>query len=96
MKGAKTQIAAQLYTLRDYLQTPEDIAKTLAKVRKIGYRMVQLSGLGKIEPKELKKILDGEGLVGNSTHIDLGRLMNETGRVIEEHKILGAEYAVCP
>lgn len=96
MNGTKTQIAAQLYTLRDYLQTPEDIAKTLAKVRKIGYRIVQLSGLGKIEPKELKKILDGEGLVGNSTHTSLERLRNETGRVIEEHKILGAEYVTCP
>ncbi|MBU2495929.1 MAG: sugar phosphate isomerase/epimerase [Candidatus Omnitrophota bacterium] len=92
----ETQIAAQLYTLRDYLQTPKDIAKTLAKVRKIGYRIVQLSGLGKIETKELKKILDGEGLVGNSTHTSLERLMNETDLVIEEHKILGAEYAVCP
>jgi len=92
----ETQISLQLYTLRDYLQTPKDIAKTLAKVRKIGYRIVQLSGLGKIETKELKKILDGEGLIGNSTHTSLERLRNETDLVIEEHKILGAEYAVCP
>ena len=92
----ETQIAAQLYTVRDYLQTPKDIAKTLAKVRKIGYRIVQLSGLGRIEPKELRKILDGEGLIGNSTHTSLERLRNETSRVIEEHQILGAEYAVCP
>ena len=92
----ETQIGLTLYTLRDYLQTPKDIAKTLAKVRKIGYRIVQLSGLGKIETKELKRILDGEGLIGNSTHTSLERLMKETDLVIEEHKILGAEYAVCP
>ena len=92
----ETQIAAQLYTIRDYLKTPKDIAKTLAKVRKIGYRIVQLSGLGKIETKELKRILDGEGLIGNSTHTDLKKLIEETDLVIEEHKILGAEYAVCP
>ena len=92
----ETQVAAQLYTIRDYLQTPKDIAKALAKVRQIGYRIVQLSGLGKIEPEELRKILDGEGLIGNSTHTSLERLRNETSRVIEEHQILGAEYAVCP
>lgn len=91
----ETRIALQLYTLRDYLKTPGDIAKTLAKVRKIGYRIVQLSGLGKIETKELKKILDGEGLIGNSIHASLERLINETSLVAEEHKILGAEYAVC-
>ncbi|MFH2068727.1 MAG: sugar phosphate isomerase/epimerase [Candidatus Omnitrophota bacterium] len=92
----ETQIAVTLYTLRDYLQTSKDIAKTLAKVSKIGYQIVQLSGLGKIETKELKRILDGEGLIGNSTHTSLERLIQETDLVIEEHKILGAEYAVCP
>jgi len=29
-----TQIAAQMYTLRDYCKTPADIATTLAKVEK--------------------------------------------------------------
>ena len=58
----ETQIAAQLYTLRDYLQTPKDIARTLAKVRKIGYRIVQLSGLeilySESDPRYLKAELD--------------------------------------
>ena len=30
------QIGAQLYTLRDFLQTEEGVKETLAKVKKIG------------------------------------------------------------
>lgn len=92
----KSVIGAQLYTLRDYLKTPADIAKTLKEVRRIGYSVVQLSGLGPIEPKELRKILDGEGLYPCSTHTGYERLIKETEKVIEEHKILGAPIVVCP
>ena len=59
----RKQIAAQLYTLREFLKTPEDIAISLKKVKKIGFDAVQVSGLGPIDAAELKKILDGEGLI---------------------------------
>ena len=92
----ETVIGAQLYTLRDYLKTPADIARTLSKVRKIGYQAVQVSALGPIAPKELRKILDNEGLYACATHIGIDVLTKETRKVIEEHKILGAKYVVCP
>ncbi|MCK4244961.1 MAG: sugar phosphate isomerase/epimerase [Candidatus Omnitrophica bacterium] len=92
----KSVIGAQLYTLREYLKTPAEIAKTLKEVRKIGYRVVQISGLGPIEPKELKRILDGEGLYPCSTHTGYEKIIKEPQKVIEEHKILGAPIVVCP
>ena len=58
-----SQIGAQLYTLRDYTKTPADIAKTLARVKKMGYDAVQASALGPIDSKELAKIMKDEGLV---------------------------------
>lgn len=58
---SQSVIGAQLYTLRNFLKTPEDIAKSLKKVKEIGYDAVQVSGVGPIDPKELRKILDGEG-----------------------------------
>ena len=56
-------IAAQLYTLREFTKTPADIARTLRKVKQAGYDAVQASALGPIEPAELARILQGEGLV---------------------------------
>ena len=35
-----SQLAAQLYTLRDFLKTPEDVEKSLAKVKAIGYEAI--------------------------------------------------------
>ncbi|MBN8215311.1 MAG: sugar phosphate isomerase/epimerase [Spirochaetes bacterium] len=53
-----TQIAVQLYTLRDFLKTPADIDRTFARVREIGYKAVQVSGLGPIEPQALRDLLE--------------------------------------
>lgn len=87
-----TVVAAQMYTLRDFLKTPEDITSSLKKVAEIGYRAVQLSGLGPMDPKEIKKVCDGEGLNICATHVGYDRLKDETEAVIEEHAIYDCKY----
>jgi len=86
------QLAVQLYTLRDFTKTPADIAKTLSRVRQMGYHAVQLSALGPIDPKELNTILQGEGLAVAATHVGLDRMKNETQAVIDEHRLWGCQY----
>ena len=88
----ETSIAAQLYTVRDFAKTPSDIAQTMKKVREIGYEAVQCSGLGPIEPAELKRIVDSEGLRICATHTPYERLRDEPDAVIEEHKLWGCGY----
>lgn len=88
----ETQIAAQLYTLRDFLKTPEDIARTLSRVAEIGYRAVQLSALGPIDTRELKRLCDGAGLAVCATHVRYDRLRDDLDAVVEEHEILGCPY----
>ncbi len=85
-------IAAQLYTVREFTKTPKDIAETLKKVAAAGYEAVQLSGLGPIEPQDLRNICDGEGLKICATHIAFEAMRDEPESVIEEHKILGCDY----
>jgi sugar phosphate isomerase/epimerase len=85
-------IAAQLYTLRDFLTTPADVATTLQRVKAIGYEAVQLSGLGPIAPEELATILQGEGLVPVITHIGFQRLDSDLEAVIAEHKLWGCPH----
>jgi len=85
----ESRIAAQLYTVRDYTKTPKDIAVTLRKIREIGYEVVQLSALGPIDVKDLKSILDGEGLKVCITHVGFDALKKDIQRVIDEHLFLG-------
>ena len=40
-----SQIAVQLWTLRNFLKTPADVVETFRKVRKIGYEAIELAGL---------------------------------------------------
>lgn len=89
---SSSAIAATLYTVREFTQTPKDIAETLSKIKTIGYNAVQLSALGPIEPRELRKMLDDVGLVVAATHTDYKRLQDEPAKVVEEHKILGCQY----
>ena len=90
---ADTVLAAQLYTLRDHLKTPDDIARTLPKVAALGYRAVQLSALGPIDTRELKQILAGAGLTVCATHTGFERLRDDLDAVVEEHRILDCRYA---
>ena len=86
------EIGAQLFTLREYIQTEKDIGRTLQKVADMGYRIIQVSAMGKIEPKKLKNICDNLGLRIVLTHTSPDRILNETEKVIEEHDILGCDY----
>lgn len=85
-------IAAQLYTLRAFTQTPADLARTLARVRQIGYEAVQVSAIGPIAPAELARMLRAEGLVCCATHTSWERMRDRTDIVIEEHRLIGCEY----
>lgn len=89
---SRSCIAAQMYSLREFTQTPADIAKTLAKVKAIGYEAVQISGFGPYEAAEVAKILEGEGLICASSHTSLERLEEELDAFIEEHHLWGCKH----
>ncbi|MFA6566601.1 MAG: sugar phosphate isomerase/epimerase [Victivallales bacterium] len=92
----RKHIAAQLYTLRDFLKTPEDIATSLKKVKKIGFDAVQISGLGPIDTAELRKMLDGEGLTCCATHESGQMIFDQPEKVVEKLNLLGCKYTAYP
>jgi sugar phosphate isomerase/epimerase len=94
MKSDK--IAAQLYTLRDHLKSPEQVVKTLRHLRRIGYTAVQLAGLCPIETAELARILSGEGLFCCATHENSATILDHPEAIAEKLHILGCTYAAYP
>ena len=87
-----SRLAAQLYTLREFTKTPADVAATMKRVKRIGYDAVQCSGMGRIDPRELAAILNGEGLTCCATHVPLDRMKAEAQAVIDEHHLWGCKY----
>lgn len=90
------QLGAQLYTLRDYLKSPKDIAQALQKVRQIGYEAVQVSGMAAIDEGELVKILDEQGLICAATHEPGDTILNNPQKVVERLAKLRCKYTAYP
>jgi sugar phosphate isomerase/epimerase len=91
----KNVIAAQLYTLRDFLKTPADIVSTIKKVKAMGFEAVQASGFS-YDPKEFKKLLDDEGLVCCATHEGGKDILETPEKIAEKLDILGCDYTAYP
>lgn len=89
-----SQVAAQLYTVRDFCKTAADLAETLKKIRAIGYPAVQISGVGPIPEKDIVRMLNAEGLVCCATHE--GNILTEPEKVVERLRQLGCRYTAYP
>ena len=48
------RIGAQYYTIRDFCGSLDDFDESCKKIAKIGYKTVQLSGIGEFDPKEIE------------------------------------------
>lgn len=90
------QVALQLYTLRNHLKTPSEVAVAMKKVREIGYTAVQVSGMGPIDEAELLKILDGEGLTLCATHESSDMVLDEPEKVVERLRKLNCRLTAYP
>ena len=87
-----SNIAAQLYTVRDYTKTAEGLKEALRKIKAIGYESVQVSAIGPIEPEQVKSIIDELGFTICATHVGYDRLKNDLENVIKEHKLWDCKY----
>ncbi|MFC5452741.1 sugar phosphate isomerase/epimerase family protein [Paenibacillus aestuarii] len=86
------RIAAQLYTVRTFLKTPEEISESMKKVKQMGYKAVQASGVGPIGYAEFKALADQEGLTICATHIGYDELLNDMDGVIQKHQAWNCKY----
>ena len=91
-----SQLAAQLYTVRDSCQTAADLAVTARRIREIGYGAVQLSSLGPIQTEDIVRIMAGEGLTICATHEPAAVILDQTEKAIERLQKLGCALTAYP
>lgn len=86
----KGPVGLQLYSLRN--QFSKDIPGTLATVKRIGIRNVELAGTYGLTPEQFKAQLDAHGLRPVSAHFPFDRFRTDLASVLQEAKTLGVEY----
>lgn len=91
----KVPVGLQLYSVRD--QCKNDLPGTLKEVSKIGYKNVEWAGYYGKSAKELKQMLDDNGLATCGTHTPyesvVGDKLKET---IEFNQVLGNKFLIVP
>lgn len=91
-----SRIALQLWTLRDHLKTADDVARSFDRVREIGYRHVQLSGLGAVPRAEVKRLADAAGLGICATHEPASEIVDQPDKVADTLSALGCRLTAYP
>ncbi|GAB4451916.1 MAG: sugar phosphate isomerase/epimerase [Armatimonadaceae bacterium] len=99
----QSQLAVQMYTVRDHTKTAAAFAESLEKIAKIGYPAVQLSAVGamntpegaskpEVDARTVRQMLDDNGLKCIATHRSWDQLANRTDDEIAFHKELSCDY----
>ncbi len=83
---------AQLYTLRNFCKTKEELAETLKRVADIGYTSVQLSGVCAYEPEWMAEQLKQNGLVCAVTHYNAELIRTAPEQTVANHQQFGCRY----
>lgn len=91
---AKVVPGLQLYTLRDLMS--QSVADTLKLVAGVGYTQLEFAGYFDQTPKQIKHIMDNEGLNAPSGHVPLEVMQQNLDLVIEQAQIMGHKFIVLP
>src|SRR5436190_20198256 len=93
--GKKIPIGLELYTLREECKT--DLPGMLVAVSKIGYKGVEFAGYHGRTAKELRKMLDDNGLVACGTHTPYESVLaDKLEGTIEFNEIIGNKFLIVP
>lgn len=85
-------LGVQMYTLRKYTQTIDDLKLSLERIRDIGYRSIQISAFGDLDPETVAGLCRDNELVIGGTHVAWDRLRFDIDKVIAEHQLWGCSH----
>ena len=91
----KIPIAVQVYSVRKAAE--KDLAAVLEGIAKLGYAGVEFAGYYGKDAKDIRKMLDDNGLKCCGTHTGIGLLRGDNfEKTAELHKTLGAKFMIVP
>ena len=90
------QIAATLFTVRDFCTNAADLERTAGKLSAIGYQSVQLSRLDTVPPEEVVAIMARHGLTICSTHEPSEDILAQPEKCVEKLRRLGCSLTAYP
>lgn len=79
------RFGSQLFSLRAYTKTPQDVESTFRRVREMGIDVVQISAICEMPAKEIKRIAEDNGITICSTHSPYKRIVEDLDALAEEH-----------
>lgn len=87
----QTPLAAQLYTIRDFIKTEPDFASSMARVAAMGYAGVQLDleHHPDVPAEAIRHICDDLGLTICITHFGYEHFTDDLGQVLRRQQIWG-------
>jgi sugar phosphate isomerase/epimerase len=89
-----SRIGVQLYTVRERMRA--SVEQTLEQVARIGYKEVEFAGYFGRSAKEIRGILDANGLTAPSAHsADMASIRNRFAQVLDDAATIGHRYVIC-
>ena len=93
--GQRIRVGLQLYSVRE--QCAKDLASVLASVAKIGYKGVEFAGYHGRSAKDLRQMLEDNGLVACGTHTPLDSIQPaKLEETIEFNRTIGNRFLIVP
>jgi sugar phosphate isomerase/epimerase len=83
-------LGVQLYSVRNDIQ--KDVPGTLARVRALGFREVELAGTYGLSAADFRTMLDSAGLRAASMHVAYEQFRDSLPAVLRDAKTLGVQY----
>ena len=87
----KPKFSLQMYTLREFMKTPEDLEKTFARVAEMGYKSVQITKPAFVETYgELTAQLRRHGLQADSVICTVYSIPEQLDQIVRDAEVLGS------
>ena len=83
-----TQYSLQMYTLRNFMKTPEALDETLSRVAEMGYENVQITPPAFTNAVELAKLLKSKGLKADSAICTVYKIPESIDQIARDAEVL--------